>query len=308
MKIPGSDQWTRLDYAECLRPQETRFLLEDLLTKGQSINLIGRRGHGRGRTLKDLLKMAQPFCTVLHADLKPHRGSYANLVNHLAQQAGLRPGFRRIEKVFDRMPLDRPLLLALENLDYLADEHPSQEKSSLDPLYDRDFLAFLNNLKGQTRPPVHLLIPSEEAWRNIRIDGMYSTLELMPFSLEDLRMEEIRQETTRRLSGPWQEYLQEHPEQGRLLFQAAHQHPEPYELMGFLCEALQRDRLASTAFPPRIKALTREYDRTHGLNVERRLIGGRKHVNRYLQATGLHRLLPALPGLLKKLMGKTDEA
>lgn len=305
MKPLTLDVINQLDYTKCLRPQATRFLLEDMLITGKSINLIGKAGQGRKRTCEDLARLAAPFCKVWMTDIKMHRNSYANLAREMAEQLGTEGDFSRIDEVMDQVNSDRPLLIIFEHLSYIADDHPSSQKESIDPLYDKHFVSFLNNLKNNKTPKVYLLIPSEQVWKNIKVDGQYSTLELESEELRPIAKEEIRQEVNRQLSPEWNKHFVQQSGNFSLLTETIHQHELPYYLLLSLCTRLQRGEHDTLPFPKRLKAHTKAFDRQHQYSFERKLVGYRKFTTRHLRASGLS--LPNAKGILdffNKLLGR----
>lgn len=147
---------TDSSYSICLRPAFTEALVNKL-TGGQTINLIGKHGQGRRRTLDDVKRCLPDSILVLHVDMKSYRQSYTGFIEALWQQcaneaaapdnlAGLLTALRSGA---------RPTLLILHNFDVL------RINLDLDTHYSPRFFDHLNNIKR--RANMSLLVVSEKA-------------------------------------------------------------------------------------------------------------------------------------------------
>ena len=225
----------------------------------------------------------------------------------LSQIAGLDDAPDRFEDIFEQVGSGHSILFILDNLDYLGEEHPASSKGSLDPQYDKHFIAYLNNLKNEQRKNIFLLIPSENTFKNIKLHGMFSTLELIPFLLEELKRKEIKKESQRLLPADWVQYFQDNPTHSSLLTESIHKHASPYIWMKFLYKRLIRASKEELPFDERLKALEKEFDSLYKLSLERQLLKGKKQVQRHAKAAGITVSHWNPFSFFKKLLNKGDE-
>lgn len=75
------------DFNHCLRPILTARVVRQL-QRGRSLNLIGGETAERERLLEDICRMTFPDTTILCANMKNYRPTYAGLMRELWAQTG----------------------------------------------------------------------------------------------------------------------------------------------------------------------------------------------------------------------------
>jgi type IV secretory pathway ATPase VirB11/archaellum biosynthesis ATPase len=79
-----------VDLNHCLRKEFTRYIIEQLIDKRQSINLVGEKGTGKTRLLEDIRDCKLAGVKVILVDLKAHVNTYSGLLREIHRQLGLK--------------------------------------------------------------------------------------------------------------------------------------------------------------------------------------------------------------------------
>jgi len=257
-----------------LRPQLTQNLLR-YLQQGRSLNLIGSDGQGCGRLLADLREVALvQDALVLHADMSQHARSYNTLWATLWQQCHLtnntKPKNRAdvAHTVTHALTAEkRPVWLLLHRFDTL------HANASVDPLYNQNFLNFLNALLN--KPGNSLLITT----KNIKIEHLFLTYDkqnnLSPLEMEHtwlppLGRDEIMAELQRELP-----YLK--PDDIEHLIQVTRLHPASYTFLRFLMDNLAANVDVELVLSERLIKWQKNFNRLECLS--------NRHWNRFLRLT-----------------------
>lgn len=80
---------SKIDLSHALRPEFTERVIRTLLERRLSVNLIGNRGAGRRRLLKDLEKCQLPDVKAVFVNLRNYVTSYEGFLNDVAGSLGL---------------------------------------------------------------------------------------------------------------------------------------------------------------------------------------------------------------------------
>ena len=216
-----------LDIRHALRPT---LLRKVLLKFPDSMNLVGERGNGRRRFMKDLADcgLREQGIRPIHLRMPMYLGDFGAFVEEMARQGQIAPGTRPdVADVLRRSARQngRPILLILEKLEELFAEPPT-----LDKRYDLGFLRTLNALCDE--PWVTLFVASTQSVNHATFQGVTSPLKLEEIRLSDLMYDEIGTEIQRRLP--------ELPEELRQLIQLKLEDDphKPYTQLDQLLEAL----------------------------------------------------------------------
>ena len=301
-------QIAELDYSDCFLPEETQYILEDLFVYGGYLNVYGSEGKGRNRVLEDVSRLAKAFGDVWLLDVKPFRQSYESLLNSLAIQANITTSIAQLKEVYHLLPSSPDVLLILNNLEYISDHPTSGQKKSLDPAYDKAFIAALNEYKNTNGPKVRILVGSHGQLKNIKMHGNYSILEVETRPLKEPGKQDLKRELCRELSGDeWERFFEDNPSFLRRLLEKCLEHTHTYSLIGFIGKELRRGENENMPFLKRIEAFIKDYNKTHALSLERKIDKASSKAGKLARASRIRIPKLNLISLIKGIFSQDDE-
>ena len=92
----------QVDVSHCLRREFTLNIIQALIHKRISINLIGEKGTGKTRILEDIVNCKPPDTTIVLVNLKSYVDNYKGLVREIHSQLGLNKEVpERLDQLFE---------------------------------------------------------------------------------------------------------------------------------------------------------------------------------------------------------------
>ena len=230
-----------------LRPEYTLVILDRLVNRGDSINLVGEKGTGKSRLIDDLRRCSPGHVKILFADIKAYKRAFNKLLEDFAGQLGLAGSpAGSLGTIFAGIE-NRPgrFLVLLDNYDALLGN------PDLDPGYTETFFTDLNALKNKDN--VSLLCTSciVHHSRPVYIAGntLTSPLSLDIDTLPPLTFNEIDNEILRRLDEYHRLDLQTHPGDREMITKAIHGQEFPYPALKWYCAKLNGQNEEERALP-----------------------------------------------------------
>jgi hypothetical protein len=135
----------QVDVNHCLRAEFTQSIIQSLINKRLSINLIGEKGTGKLRLLEDIRNCKLPDTVIVFVNLKSYVDNYKGLVREIHSQLGLNKEVpERLDQLFEGLE-KQPVryLVFLDNYDGLLD-NPGNDDG-----YDVNFFDDLNFIKNK---------------------------------------------------------------------------------------------------------------------------------------------------------------
>ena len=113
----------QIGVSHCLRREFTLNIIQALIHKRMSINLIGEKGTGKTRILEDIVNCKLPDTTIVFVNLKSYVDNYKGLLREIHSQleiGGKVP--ERLDQLFEGLE-KQPMryLVFLDNYDALLD-------------------------------------------------------------------------------------------------------------------------------------------------------------------------------------------
>jgi hypothetical protein len=187
-----------VDLNHCLRKEFTRYIIERLIDKRQSINLVGEKGTGKTRLLEDIRDCKLAGVKVILVDLKAHVNTYNGLLCEIHRQLGLKeevPG--KLDRLFDGLEKEPVLYLVfLDNYDALLGNPDMDYKGyNVDFFNDLDFIREKDNISLLcTTCKVHNSLPVYIDKKSYRNSWLTLEIENLPaLSLDQIPGELARQ-------------------------------------------------------------------------------------------------------------------
>jgi hypothetical protein len=243
----------------CLRKEFTQYIIEQLIDKRKSINLVGEKGTGKTRLLEDIKDCKLAGVKVILVDLKAHVNTYNGLLREIHRQLGLKekvPG--KLDRLFDSLEKQPVLYLVfLDNYDALLGKTDIDYKGyNADFFNDLDFIKNKDNISLLcTTCKVHNSLPvyiDKKSYRN-----SWLTLEIE--NLPPLSWGQISQELDRQVDESNKMWFQVIPGDKTLLLDRIHNKPFPYARLCSLVKAIMK-HTPDMQDPQFIKQLNRWID------------------------------------------------
>ena len=135
----------QIDVSHCLRAEFTQSIIQSLIHKRLSINLIGEKGTGKTRLLEDISNCKLPDTVIVFVNLKSYVNNYKGLVREIHSQLGLNKEVpERLDQLFEGLEKQSiRYLVFLDNYDALLD-NPGNDGG-----YDVNFFDDLNFIKNK---------------------------------------------------------------------------------------------------------------------------------------------------------------
>jgi hypothetical protein len=295
-----------VDLNHCLREEFTRYIIEQLIDKRQSINLVGEKGTGKTRLLEDIRDCKLAGVKVILVDLKAHVNTYNGLLREIHRQLGLKekmPG--KLDRLFDSLEKEPVLYLVfLDNYDALLGNPDMDYKGyNVDFFNDLDFIKNKDNISLLcTTCKVHSSLPvyiDKKSYRN-----SWLTLEIENLPL--LSRDQISGELDRQMDESNKMWFQANPGDKTLLLDCIHNKPFPYARLCFLVKEITKqtgDR-QSPRFKKRLNRWIDEFNKENKISVEKKLTRWRNWLERKKIAAGIKKDLPIIKTLLAVLKKK----
>jgi hypothetical protein len=296
-----------VDLNHCLWEEFTRYIIEQLIDKRQSINLVGEKGTGKTRPLEDIRDCKLAGVKVILVDLKVHVNTYNGLLREIHRQLGLKekvPG--TLDRLFDDLEKEPILYLVfLDNYDALLGNPDMDSKGyNVDFFYVLDFIKNKDNISLLcTTCKVHHSLPvyidKKSSYRN-------SWLSLEIEHLPALSLDQISGELDRQVDESNKMWFQANPGYRTLLLYCIHNKPFPYARLCFLVKEIMKqtgDR-QSPRFKKRLNRWIDEFNKENKISEEKKLTRWREWLERKKIAAGIKKDLPIIKTLLAVLKKK----
>lgn len=245
----------------CLCPVFTKRIIQLLIEKGRSVNLIGAEGCGRKRLLEDIRDSKLPDTRVVLIDsVKSYQNNYAGLVRDVWTQLG-KDGEapETLGELFERYEEnDGKILLLLHHFDALLDNR------NVDANYNTAFYDCLNYLRN--KPNIALICVTQKphdqsvavydgaTHRNSWLD--LEKKELHPLTHDEIKAEILRHSLPNTLT----------TNDGMDLVDAIHTHPQrQYEFLNELVEKILCQTDQKLPFKKRLAKWKKEFDKSRSL-------------------------------------------
>jgi ATP-dependent Clp protease ATP-binding subunit ClpA len=134
-----------IDLSHCLRKEYTNYIIDQLIDKRKSINLVGGKGTGKTRLLEDIRDCKLTDVKIIQVDSKAHVNIYNGLLREIQKQLGFKGKVpEKLDKLFEALE-KQPVhyLVFLDNYDALLG-NPGMDKG-----YNVDFFDDLNFIKNK---------------------------------------------------------------------------------------------------------------------------------------------------------------
>lgn len=205
------------DYSQCLRPQLTQKVVEELCQRKASINLIGAADDARDVLLEDIQKMLPVTTKQVTVSLKNAHKNHDLVLNQLLKKLNLRKPRKAftLPSVLDKLPKTSTTLIFFNYFDAIMDRADNE----LDEKYNLEFIYAINNMKDKDHIQVVCVTKYNNSNHLFRGEG--SPLELPVIDIQPLNYTELEQAWKRFLTPTWQKWLFEQHHHLRVLMEMA---------------------------------------------------------------------------------------
>lgn len=282
---------TDIGYDNCLRPEFTQHIIDKLISKRISVNLIGDPGTGKTRLLEDIHGCLPPDVKMVSVNLKSYTRSYSGLLREIHRQLdwdSLIPS--RLDDLFSQQngKTSQRIVFCLDNYDAILG---NVEK---DDAYNVDFFDELNSLKNGGKVVLMCTTKLPHSTLLVYIAGesnRNSWLTLEPVSLPSLSPKQISIELSRLLKPETANRLTTAPAHKEKLEKSIYDHPMPYARLCFFSDKLNLQSADENrkSFKKRMKDWEDEFKRFHSNSFTKRIHNVRTKTDGAIIASGLNK-------------------
>lgn len=290
-----------IEVAHCLRPEFTRYIINILINRRMSINLIGKMGTGKSRLLEDICQCRLPGVQVVYVDMRSYVDKYQSLLREIQQKLELGGDVPlKLGQLFTGLEKRRNrYVIILGNYDALLD-NPDMNGN-----YDVDFFDDLNFIKNKNN--VSLLCSSCCAHNTLpvfidRKSFRNSWLVLEKIHLPKLTIMQINDELDRQLFKPHRNWLDSTPNARDKLVSLLSRHHMSYELLIALARQInyQSSEDQEIKFKRRLRSWKKDFDRDRKFSLNKRIHIARKKIDGTKISAGDPKLkIPVLTNLTR---------
>lgn len=262
----------QIDVSHCLRAEFTQNIIQSLINKRLSINLIGEKGTGKTRLLEDIVNCKLPDTVIVFVNLKSYVDNYKGLVREIHSQLGLNKEVpERLDQLFEGLE-KQPVryLVFLDNYDALLDNPGNDDGYDVNFFDDLNFIKNKDNIclvcttcQPHNSQPVFI---NKKSYRN-------SWLTLEKEMLPPLTRNQILQELERQVDKDDWQWLKSNHDEKELLQDYILEHPLPYPRLCFLAGKFNKktDEEIETKFKKRLKRWMKEFNKLNKITLDKKI-------------------------------------
>lgn len=287
------------EFGHCLRSEFTRKILDALIEKRWSLNIIGSKGSGKTRLLLDIQNSIPPEtgCNYVNVNLKAYVNNYPGLLREIHRQLQREDEVpQRLAHLFPSAATSKESgppapfhILLMDNYDALLDN------TKLDGKYDKDFFDDLNFIKNNSG--ISLLCTSSQPHNTLPVfikgeSFGNSWLTLEKRFLPDLTRRQVIAELKRQLDEYKHLWLKSNPDEKELLLERIHRASLPYPILCFLASKMNHQTYEDEKikFSKRLKKWNKEFKKQAKYSVNKKLDNLKTSAEGVAIASGVNKL------------------